>query len=47
MVAGHFSRIEDECGEESPPDRFLDLAEARQLMEAWQIDDNQVRPHSG
>jgi putative transposase len=36
------SRLRDECLNEH---FFLDLAEARQLIEAWRLDYNQIRPH--
>ncbi|HUG17113.1 MAG TPA: integrase core domain-containing protein [Thermomicrobiales bacterium] len=37
------SRLRDECLNQH---WFVSLAEARQLLEAWRIDYNQVRPHS-
>jgi putative transposase len=37
-------RFRDECLNQH---WFLDLADARQLIEAWRVDYNVVRPHSG
>ena len=37
------SRLRQECLNAS---WFLSLADARQRIEAWRIDDNQNRPHS-
>jgi putative transposase len=37
-------RFRDECLNES---WFVSLADARQTIEAWRIDYNELRPHSG
>ncbi len=36
-------RLRDECLNQH---WFMSLADARQIIEEWRIDDNQVRPHS-
>jgi putative transposase len=37
-------RLRDECSNES---WFVSLADARETIEAWRVDDNVARPHSG
>ena len=37
-------RLRDKCLNESA---FVSLADARETIEAWRVDDNGARPHSG
>ena len=43
FIASFNGRFRDECLNEN---WFLDLADARQIIEAWRLDYNSSRPHS-